>query len=268
MANQNMNYTIPEELWASIKEETTRLTAILDSGGELQPSDVQKVTSSVRQLESAQDVYSAAAAKAVKLYKSNIAKRLSEIGYQRIDNYISVKKQEQKNLLSKTLTEKLVTFNQLVDECLSETKHLKDSALKEAVPNHLLHLFPKVNSGAKANAISDWAPIKTVISNLLNHVDATYQPIYHQLPISSQTILLYAKVLQTGDLELLKKLPEMNAIDQTYLQNKAVAKQLTTENVVVDMLAKIINDKTDSDTQKLLNVDRLMSIWHNKHIYK
>ena len=262
--NQASPYQVPATVWQSIETEVQRLTVMIESNQELTPADVQEVKRLVTQVETTQKAYNKAVQDAAASYKRKVVEKLREIGYDKIDAYITLKKQEQKKEISDRLNQKIETYNNIIDEIVQDTTYVKNLAISKNLASIMLPLFPNVNSGAKNKAINDWTPIRTVITKIINDVDKQLNQLVLMLPNGSKTMGLLMTYFQTGDITLLSSLPQQLELDRRYIEDTLLSNKLQTEDDVLATIREIqLGSAENSD--KLNQIERVISVWRTKH---
>ena len=128
-----------------------------------------------------------------------------------------------------------------------------------------MNLFPKINSGAVANEIKDWAPIETMVRALIQYADEQTIEMVTILPLTSITAQTFGAFFKTGDRELLKDIKEILKKDQDWLINRQVALSMTDETTMLNMLDGILHS---GELDKLSQIRRLLNIWDTRHLYK
>ena len=91
MTKQTLNttYQIAPQLWDAITSEVNRLLPSIQSGEELTPDDVKEVRRLVGLVQNASKQYNKALTESYRNYKSILEQKLIEIGYGKIDEYIT-----------------------------------------------------------------------------------------------------------------------------------------------------------------------------------
>ena len=211
-------------------------------------------------------LYRRAITKRATEYKNLLNTKLTEIGYDKIEQYVDIQKRKAAKERNDRLTDKLNTFSKLVDTCLAKTKAVKNSKFTSLVASNLAHRYPAINSGAKAKEIKDWSIIKLTIQNSLNAVDVVLleYPILLNLPASSSSINTILSYLSTGNDDFLSDNVMHDAMiqDEELIRNIAVKKQITNDHDALDQISKILNnDMTESN--KVKSIYRLLTLYFN-----
>lgn len=263
----NTSYQIAPQLWDAITSEVNRLLPSIQSGEELTPDDVKEVRRLVGLVQNASKQYNKALTESYRNYKSILEQKLIEIGYGYIDEYITKKRQEQQTEISNRLTEKVNRFTNYVQSQIQETEHLKETQFVGAIPGQLMTLFPNVNSGAQTKEIKNWQPIEDIIREMIHYADTQITPIIKQIPSSSNIAQTFGKYFTTGDRTLIHpdKLKANLKLDQEWLREKMIAEQLTSEEILLQMIGAIAAENTNDS---LSQIRQLIGIWDRRHTYK
>ncbi len=263
----NTSYQIAPQLWDAITSEVNRLLPSIQSGEELTPDDVKEVRRLVGLVQNASKQYNKALTESYRNYKSILEQKLIEIGYGYIDEYITKKRQEQQTEISNRLTEKVNRFTNYVQSQIQETEHLKETHFVGAIPGQLMTLFPNVNSGAQTKEIKNWQPIEDIIREMIHYADTQITPIIKQIPSSSNIAQTFGKYFTTGDRTLIHpdNLKANLKLDQEWLREKMIAEQLTSEEILLQMIGAIAAENTNDS---LNQIRQLIGIWDRRHTYK
>lgn len=263
----NTSYQIAPQLWDAITSEVNRLLPSIQSGEELTPDDVKEVRRLVGLVQNASQQYNKALTESYRNYKSILEQKLIEIGYGYIDEYITKKRQEQQTEISNRLTEKVNRFTNYVQSQIQETEHLKETHFVGAIPGQLMTLFPNVNSGAQTKEIKNWQPIEDIIREMIHYADTQITPIIKQIPSSSNIAQTFGKYFTTGDRTLIHpdNLKANLKLDQEWLREKMIAEQLTSEEILLQMIGAIAAENTNDS---LNQIRQLIGIWDRRHTYK
>lgn len=263
----NTSYQIAPQLWDAITSEVNRLLPSIQSGEELTPDDVKEVRRLVGLVQNASKQYNKALTESYRNYKSILEQKLIEIGYGYIDEYITKKRQEQQTEISNRLTEKVNRFTNYVQSQIQETEHLKETHFVGAIPGQLMTLFPNVNSGAQTKEIKNWRPIEDIIREMIHYADTQITPIIKQIPSSSNIAQTFGKYFTTGDRTLIHpdNLKANLKLDQEWLREKMIAEQLTSEEILLQMIGAIAAENTNDS---LNQIRQLIGIWDRRHTYK
>lgn len=263
----NTSYQIAPQLWDAITSEVNRLLPSIQSGEELTPDDIKEVRRLVGLVQNASKQYNKALTESYRNYKSILEQKLIEIGYGYIDEYITKKRQEQQTEISNRLTEKVNRFTNYVQSQIQETEHLKETHFVGAIPGQLMTLFPNVNSGAQTKEIKNWQPIEDIIREMIHYADTQITPIIKQIPSSSNIAQTFGKYFTTGDRTLIHpdNLKANLKLDQEWLREKMIAEQLTSEEILLQMIGAIAAENTNDS---LNQIRQLIGIWDRRHTYK
>lgn len=258
------NYQISASTWDAISAEVQRLTPAIQANKDLTPDDVKEVRRLVKLVNDASSAYNKALTASYKEYKAMLSKKLNEIGYGYIDEYITKKRNEQQTAISNRLNAKVERFTEIVHLAIHKTNLLKNSQFTASIPSQMMALFPKINSGAINNEISDWTPIELVVNDIISHADEKMIELFTQLPATSNTAKTFGQYFTTGDRVLLANIMDVVRTDQEWLMNRHIAQQMQTEINLLGMIEAVAHDKTD---ESLAQIRRLISIWDTKAYY-
>ena len=258
------NYQISASTWDAISAEVQRLTPAIQADKDLTPDDVKEVRRLVKLINDASSAYNKALTASYKEYKAMLSKKLNEIGYGYIDEYITKKRNEQQTAISNRLNAKVERFTEIVHLAIHKTNLLKNSQFTASIPSQMMALFPKINSGAINNEISDWAPIELVVNDIISHADEKMIELFTQLPATSNTAKTFGQYFTKGDRVLLANIMDVVRTDQEWLMNRHIAQQMQTEIDLLGMIEAVAHDKTD---ESLSQIRRLISIWDTKAYY-
>lgn len=245
------DYSVSADLWGRLEEEIKSVSKRITAGEELVPDDV----ANVRKLKSQVDSYVTSFNKAMRdaqgKYRGMVDKRLQELGYGDIEAFVAMKRQEQTNAQDARIAYKMGTLKNLSDGLLERTEKLKDTPLaKELLPAFTAR-FPKVQSGAKNNDISNWVPYFNIMSHVVNVMDTFFcDPKYENavmLPIYSGTLrelLAYAK---DGSEEHLMNIKVRYGEDQHYIRDEKLKQSLKSKADGVTHIRQLLDDMGDME---------------------
>lgn len=194
------DYSVSAELWQRLEAEIEMVSSRIKAGDELVPNDVANVRKLKSEVERYLTSFNKAVHNAQGTYKKMIDKRLTELGYDEIEQFVAKKRQEQSQIQDSRIACKMDKLKEISDELLAKTVRLKDVPMaKELLPAFTAR-FPKVQSGSKSNDINDWTPYRAVMSRTVTVMDTFFRdPKYEDavmLPLYSGTIrelLAFAK---------------------------------------------------------------------------
>lgn len=260
------DYSVSADLWQRLEEEIQIVSQRIENGEELMPEDV----ANVRKLKSQVDSYATSFNKAMRdaqgKYRGMLDRRLTELGYDTIEQFVAKKKQEQSNIQNARIAYKMGTLKNLSDGLLERTERLKDTPMaKELLPAFTAR-FPKIQSGAKNNDINDWKPYFAVMSHAVSVMDTFFRdPKYEDailLPIYSGTIrelLAYAK---DGSEEHLANVKVKYQEDQYLIRTEKLKQSMKTKAEGVEHIQKILEDMGDlSSLSEAVKTMRMEQAW-------
>lgn len=194
------DYTVSLDLWQRLETEIQSVSKRIESGDELTPEDVVNVRALKREVDGYITDFNRAMKGAETQYKKMVEQRLIELGYDYIEKFTAMKRQEQRTIENTRISVKMDGLKTISDGLLEHTERLKDMPMaKELLPAFTAR-FPNVQSGAKSKDIKDWKPYFAVIQRTMTIMDTFFRdPKYadaQYLPLHSATIrelLAFAK---------------------------------------------------------------------------
>lgn len=244
------DYSVSAELWQRLEAEIVAVSGRIEAGDELVPEDVANVRKLKSQVEGYVTSFNKAMGDAQAQYKSMVARRLTELGYDNIEQFILKKRQEQTKECNSRETAKMNILKGLSDGLLARTHRLKDTSIaKELLPAFVAR-FPNVQSGAKNKDIKDWKPYFNIMTHTVTLMDAFFcDPKYEDaviLPIYSGTmreLLAYAK---DGNNEHLTKAVAKYQEDQSYIKTEKLKQSVKTKEDAVEHIRQILDSIGDT----------------------
>lgn len=242
-------YSVSVDLWQRLEAEIQTVSARIEAGDELVPEDV----ANVRKLKSQVDAYvtdfNREMSGAQTKYKKMVSDRLNELGYDNIEQFIMKKRQEQTALQNSRIKYKMDCLKEISDGLLARTERLKDVPMaKELLPAFTAR-FPKVQSGAKTNDITDWVPYFSIMQRTVNIMDGFFKdPKYEDavlLPMYSGTIrelLAYAK---DGKEEHLANVKIKFQEDRHFIEDEKLKQKFTSKAEGLAYIREILDDMGD-----------------------
>lgn len=245
------DYSVSAELWQRLQTEIISVSNRITAGDELMPDDV----ANVKQLKSQVDNYVSSFNKAMRndmeKYRKMVDKMLTELGYNEIEQFILKKRQEQTDAQNDRIACKMATLKELSDGLLAHTERLKDIPISKELLPAFIARFPKVQSGAKTNDISDWKPYFAVMSHTITVMDTFFRdPKYEDaamLPIHSGTmreLLAYAK---DGKDEHILNVPVKFEQDQQFISDEKLKSELKSKAGGIIRIKQILDDMGDME---------------------
>lgn len=254
---------VPATLWQEIEAEIAAIRPKLEDDT-LSPEDVKGVQAFYRKVENSKKNFNKAMTTMGKIYRSELDKRLVQIGYPDIAKYITDKQMAEKNAVNARITYKAERMKDIVDNAIESTTYLKHSDLAPHVLSFVHPLFPRVSSGSKSSELSElaWQEIGQVINNMMTKIDQTMNPIMARLPISSATMRCFIHYLKSADMQFMQGLPSATNEDQPLYIRIILADKLQTENDVLEQISDVIALPTED---KLNHIKTIISVWDAKN---
>lgn len=245
------DYSVSAELWQRLEAEIIAVSGRIEAGDELVPEDVANVRKLKSQVEGYVTSFNKAMSGAQAQYKSMVARRLTELGYDNIEQFILKKKQEQTRDCNNRETAKMNILKGLSDGLLARTNRLKDTSIaKELLPAFVARFGSNVQSGAKNKEIKDWKPYFNIMAHTVTLMDAFFcDPKYEDaviLPIYSGTmreLLAYAK---DGSNEHLTNAIAKYQEDQSYIKAEKLKQSVKTKEDAVEHIRQILDSIGDT----------------------
>ena len=262
MANDIQKYLVPDTTWQAIESEIISLRERIANNEDLTPQDVVKVQSLVKQVDEFGKGYAKQVNSTASKYKAYLSKKLEELHYSDISNYIAKRKRELEQQANARLAQKIEKLKEIINDELLLHPRLNSTGLKETMVNIFIGRFPKMNSGAISNEIKNWTPIKSVIKTQMDKVEEVLElnPAILYLPVYSQTFQSLSSYLKTGDNNILLALPEVVKNDSELLRNIVIKQKMTKTDDVLDLIQGVITSQESSDI-KLDQIKKLIFIW-------
>lgn len=256
-------HAIANELWEALESEIHTVVTKIDSGEELAPEDVKRAQSLRRQVENHTDEFKRTMVRAQKGYQSEVAKRLQDLGYNRIETYVQGKRNEQTAEQNARLTLKMDTLTEIVQAVTSETNLVKDTSLAPGLTTLFTARFPNVKSAAKTKEINDWEPYRQVIHANLTLVDAFLMDERYAdawaYPVYSKTMQQITKYLRDGDIEHMTTMKEAYDADQSIREDLFLRENVTTKAQTLALIGELASGDTGDINEVLLNIARLVA---------
>lgn len=262
------DYSVSTDLWQRLEAEIQSVSARIEAGDQLMPDDV----ANVRKLKSQVDNYVTSFNKAMRdaqnEYRKMVDRRLTELGFDSIEQFVAKKKQEQSAAQNSRIAYKMDSLKAISDGLLERTKQLKNVPMaKELLPAFTAR-FPKVQSGAKNNDITDWKPYLAILSRTITVMDTFFcDPKYADavlLPLYSGTIRELLAFAKDGKAEHLKNVAIKYQEDQHLIQEEKLKRELKTKADGLTYIRRILEDMGDmgnlSDAAKQVRTEQA---WEN-----
>ena len=260
------DYSVSAELWGRLEDEITVVSNRIKAGDNLVPEDVVNVRKLKSQVENYVTDFNKALRTAQSQYRTLVDRRLAELGYNEIEQFVATKRQEQTDTQNKRIAYKMGTLQTISDGLLERTVKLKDTLLaKELLPAFTAR-FPKVQSGAKNNDILDWKPYFTIMAHVVKVMDAFFcDPKYDDavlLPIYSETLRELLAYARDGSEEHLANVKLRYQEDQSLIRNEKLKQQLRTKSDGVNHIRQVIADMGDLDSlSEAVKESRMEQAW-------
>lgn len=258
------DYSVSAELWQRLEDEIQMVSQRIDNGDELVPDDVANVQKLKKQVEAYVTSFNKAMRDAQGKYKKLVDSRLTELGFNKIEQFVAEKRHEQSTAQNNRISYKMESLRNLSEGLIAQTKRLKDVPVaKELLPAFTAR-FPKVQSGAKTNDITDWTPYFAIMSRTVNILDTFFcDPKYEDaalLPLSSGTIRELLAYVKDGKDEHLANVQVKYKEDQGYIRVEKLRAVLVSKEDGLQRIRKILDDMEDmgsiSDAAKHVRMEQ------------
>lgn len=260
------DYSVSAELWDRLEDEIKLVSDRITAGDDLIPEDV----ANVRKLKSQVDGYVTSFNKAMReaqgKYKAMVDHRLVELGYNNIEQFVAMKRQEQTNVQDARIAYKMGTLKNLSDGLLARTEKLKDTPMSKELLPAFTARFPKVQSGAKNNDITDWRPYFTVMSHAVSVMDTFFRdPKYEDailLPIYSGTIRELLAYARDGSEEHLANVKVRYIEDQHLIKAEKLKNSMKSKSDGVERIRQVLDNMGDlSNLNEAVKTIRMEQAW-------
>ena len=262
MTENQVSYAVPEATWLNISNEIQALSVRIQAGEELNDSDFTKLKATVKDIEDYGKAFTKAVNQQSKQYKQWLEWKLKDIGYDQVKNYMAQQKLKNDQLINQRMNQKLNKFREIIQEELSLHPLIASTGLSETILNMFIGRFPKINSGAVSNEISNWAPIQSVVHINMGQVEEILEAnkVMLYLPLHSNTFRTFSEYLRTGDVTKLSNIEETLKSDGELLRNVVMKQQMHSVDDVISMINEVTTSKTDAQT-KLTQIKQLIFVW-------
>ncbi len=260
------DYSVSADLWGRLEDEIKAVSARISAGDELMPDDVSNVYNLKKQVDSYVTSFNKAMRDAQSKYKAIVEKELKGIGFDKIEEFVGMKRREQTNAQNSRIAFKMGSLKNLTEGLIAGTERLKDTPFaKELLPIFTAR-FPKVQSGAKSNDINDWKPYIAVISHTIKVMDTFFCDSKYEdavmLPIYSNTIrelLAYAK---DGNAEHLANVKVRYQEDQHFIREEKLKQKMQSKSDGIAQIQQILDDMGDlSELSEAAKTVRTEQVW-------
>lgn len=258
------DYSVSAELWQRLEDEIQMVSRRIDNGDELVPDDVVNVQKLKKQVDTYVTSFNKAMRDAQGKYRKLVDSRLTELGFNKIEQFVAEKRHEQSTAQNNRISYKMESLRNLSEGLIAQTKRLKDVPVaKELLPAFTAR-FPKVQSGAKTNDIMDWTPYFAIMSRTVNILDTFFcDPKYEDaalLPLSSGTIRELLAYVKDGKDEHLANVQVKYKEDQGYIRVEKLRAVLVSKEDGLQRIRKILDDMKDmgsiSDAAKHVRMEQ------------
>ena len=246
------DYSVSVDLWQQLEKEIQTVSARIEAGDDLMPDDVANVRKLKTQVERYVTDFNKAMKNDMNKYRKMVDKMLTDLGYDNIVQFVAKKRQEQSALQNNRIAYKMDSLKEISDGLLARTERLKDVPLaKELLPAFTAR-FPKVQSGAKNNDITDWKPYFAVMSRTINIMDTFFcDPKYEDanlLPLHSGTIRELLAFARDGKEEHLANVKVKFKDDQKLIHEEKLKHILTSKTDGIERIKKLLEDLNDTSS--------------------
>lgn len=259
------DYSVSIDLWQRLEEEIQSVSERIDAGDDLTPNDVTNVRKLKSQVDNYVTDFNRAMRNAQGKYRKMVDAELKELGFDKIEQFVAKKRQEQSNLQNSRIAYKMECLKEIYDGLLTRTECLKDvPASKELLPAFIAR-FPKVQSGAKNNDITDWMPYFSIMSRTITIMDTFFRdPKYADavlLPMHSGTIRELLAYARDGKEEHLANVSVKFKEDEPLIRAEKLKQKLTSKTVGIEHIRRILDDMGNmehlSDEAKQVRTDQI-----------
>lgn len=247
------DYSVSAELWQRLENEIILVSDRIKAGEELVPDDVVNVQKLKKQVDNYVTGFNRAIRDASVDYRKLVDRRLTEIGFNTIDDFVKKKRQEQTAEQDKRVAYKMGMLKNIAEQLIMRTKILKDMPVaKELLPAFVAR-FPKVQSGAKSNDINDWRPYFNIMAHTVSLIDTFFSdPGYEDatfLPLYSSTIKELLAYARDGNPEHLEDFKSRYEEDQKYIREEKLRQRLQTKEDGIREISSILEDINNMDSR-------------------
>lgn len=262
MAENEVSYVVPDDTWLQLSTTIQDLSQRIQTGEELSDGDFALLKTKVKEIENYGKEYTRAVNQQSKQYKQWLNWKLNEIGYNEIKTYMAVQKQKHDQEVNQRMSLKLNRFREIIQEELELHPLIKSTGMRETIMNMFIGRFPKINSGAVNNEISNWAPIQSVVHVNMGQVETILQnnQAMLYLPINSNTFRTFSEYLRTGDANKLANIQDVFQSDAELLRKIVMKNQMKTLDDVISMINAVTTSTADNMT-KLAQIKQLILVW-------
>lgn len=247
------DYSVSADLWERLEEEVKTVSKRIEAGEDLVPEDVDNVQKLKKQVDNYVTGFNKAIRDASASYRKLVDRKLAEIGFGTVDNFVMMKRQEQTAEQNKRTAYKMEMLKNISEQLIVRTNVLKDMPVaKELLPAFVAR-FPKVQSGAKSNDINDWRPYFNIMAHAVSLVDAFFtDPKYEDavlLPVYSATVRELLAYVRDGNPEHLNDFDSLYEQDKQHIRVEKMKRRLNTKEDGMKEIQAILQDIEDMDSK-------------------
>lgn len=245
------DYTVSVDLWERLEAEIVSVSKRIEKGEELVPDDVANVRKLKNQVDKYVTDFNKAMRDAQARYRQMVDKRLTELGFDNIEKFTAMKRQEQTDTVNARIAYKMECLKTLTNGLLEQTKRLKDMPMaKELLPAFTAR-FPKVQSGAKDKEINDWKPYFAIVQRVMTVIDTFFcDPKYEDaalLPLQAGTIRELLAFAKDGKEEHLANVVVKYREDEPLICMEKLKNELQTKEDGINHIRQILDNMGDLD---------------------
>lgn len=240
------DYTVSADLWQRLETEIQTVSERIKAGDELVPDDVTNVRKLKSQVDKYVTDFNRAMKEAQTLYRKMVDKRLTELGFDEIERFTAMKRQEQTDLVNSRMAYKMECLKTISDGLLAQTKRLKDMAVATELLPAFTARFPNIQSGAKNKDITDWKPYFAIIHRTMTVIDTFFcDPEYEDaalLPLHSGTIKELLAFAKDGKEEHLANVTVKYKEDEPLIRMEKLKASLKTKEDGINQIRQILDN--------------------------
>lgn len=256
-------YEIELDTWRQLKTEIQKAKEKIDNNT-IVPEDVQEIRKLKTKIDNFVSGYRSEITKAAAEYKRRVSLLLEKIEYNTVENFIAEKNKQRQQAISDRLTSKVNQFNTIYNDVLESKTLLKRLTVRYDIAQTIMKRFPNINSGDAKKDIKDWEPIKQIIILVTNKVEDYLKqyPIILELPSQSQTVRGLVNFAKDNDDDKLN-ITELLKQDRSYIEDITMLKQISTKEIAIEQIKKVIERTDITDDMKLRHIQKLVQIGMN-----
>lgn len=243
------DHSVSADLWNRLEAEIEAVSVRIDAGEKLVPDDITNVRKLKSEVDSYVTGFNKAMRDAMDNYKKMVARRLADLGFDRIEQFVAMKRAEQSRDQDARIAVKMDALKMLSDGLIARTTKLKDMSVASELLPAFVARFPKVQSGAKGNDITDWKPYFSVMYHTVMVMDTFFNdPVYADaglLPIYSGTIRELLAYARDGKQEHLEAVRTKYGQDAELIRIEKLRRSLTSKEDGIFHIRHILNSMGD-----------------------